>query len=97
MEVIGKKSNELAGKGGMEVLSYIKLRRAWLMICLQAFWPTDLAKECDKAARILHVFTSNEGLGLAEGSKPVSNDDLKKTQKVIKKIPPSAIKQAKGD
>lgn len=42
------------------------------------------------------MFTSDEGLESIDTSQPVSYTDRKKTQKIVKKIPPSALKQAKG-
>ncbi len=55
-------------------------------------------RECDKAARILRVFTLDGGVETLE-QLPLNVDDKdakKKTQKVIKKIPPEALNNAKG-
>ncbi|KAF2801720.1 DUF500-domain-containing protein [Mytilinidion resinicola] len=59
----------------------------------EAFWPTTLDKECDKAARILRSFCK-DGFYQEEEVQPV--DGPKKKQKVLKRIPPEVIKNAKG-
>ena len=61
----------------------------------EAFWPTTLDKESDKAARILRSFCkdgfyADDEDGIPPGDKP------KGKQKVIKKIPTQVIKNAKG-
>ncbi|RSH90499.1 hypothetical protein EHS25_001104 [Saitozyma podzolica] len=62
----------------------------------EAFWPTtgDFPKEMDKAARILRAFTVDGVVTeekVAEGS-----GDKKKSRKVLRKIPPAVINDAKG-
>ncbi|KAJ3381857.1 hypothetical protein HDU84_004776 [Entophlyctis sp. JEL0112] len=52
----------------------------------EAFWPTQMHLECDKAARILRSFT--EGFYKSENSSPSS--------KVLVKVPQSAIQSACG-
>ncbi|KAK0272848.1 hypothetical protein LTR54_014268 [Friedmanniomyces endolithicus] len=59
----------------------------------EAFWPTSIDKECDKAARILKSFCK-DGF-YAEEEKP-AQDGPKQKQRVIKKIPESVIRNAKG-
>ncbi|KAK0888093.1 hypothetical protein LTR02_016621 [Friedmanniomyces endolithicus] len=59
----------------------------------EAFWPTSMDKECDKAARILKSFCK-DGF-YAEEERPVQ-DGPKQKQRVIKKIPESVIRNAKG-
>lgn len=95
LDPIGKASNKVAGRFGAE-----------------GFWPGELAEgEIEKAARILRTFTlqgaqadadpsaeSNGGViktQLPEQSKQAAIDATK-TQKVIRKIPPSALKGAYG-
>jgi len=58
---------------------------------MEAFYPTDIPNECEKAARILWTFSNR-------GEAPASEDvnAKKKTQKVIRKIPPSVIEKAQG-
>ena len=65
----------------------------------EAFWPTTLDKESDKAARILRSFCkdgfyvedeNNLSNGVINADKPVGK------QRVIKKIPTEVIKRAKG-
>ena len=51
----------------------------------EAFWPTSLDKECDKAARILRSFCS-DGF-YEEIDERVHRDGPKVKQKVLKKIP----------
>ncbi|KAF2496938.1 DUF500-domain-containing protein [Lophium mytilinum] len=67
----------------------------------EAFWPTTLDKECDKAARILRSFCSKystclsqDGFYQEEEVQPA--DGPKQKQKVLKRIPPEVIKNAKG-
>lgn len=80
---IGEPSNKLIGKWGME-----------------SFWPSTFEKELDKAARILRVFTVDGGVQTDEHGHAFQNEHdpsaHKKHQKIIKKIPPKAIEQAKG-
>ena len=59
----------------------------------EAFWPTTLDKESDKAARILKTFCK-DGFYTEEEHQP--EDGPKQKQKVVKKIPTSVIKNAKG-
>ncbi|ORY32006.1 hypothetical protein BCR39DRAFT_593285 [Naematelia encephala] len=58
----------------------------------EAFWPVtgDFPKEMDKCARILRAFTVD---GVITESK---DKDKKKGRKVLRKIPPAVIQQAKG-
>ncbi|KAH8930002.1 DUF500-domain-containing protein [Atractiella rhizophila] len=57
---------------------------------MEAFYPTNLEEESKKAARILRTFTDPGGIG------PQALADEKKTQKVLKRIPQSAIANAQG-
>lgn len=59
----------------------------------EAFWPTTLDKESDKAARILKAFCK-DGFYQEEEFQP--EDGPKQKQKVVKKIPSEVIKNAKG-
>ncbi|TKA80707.1 hypothetical protein B0A55_03700 [Friedmanniomyces simplex] len=59
----------------------------------EAFWPTTMDKESDKAARILKSFCK-DGFYAEEERQP--QDGPKQKQKVIKKIPESVIRNAKG-
>ncbi|KAK4551524.1 hypothetical protein LTR86_011131 [Recurvomyces mirabilis] len=59
----------------------------------EAFWPTTLDKESDKAARILKSFCK-DGFYAEEERKPQDGPTMK--QKVVKKIPANVIKNAKG-
>ena len=61
----------------------------------EAFWPTTLDKESDKAARILRSFCKDGFYADDEDGIP-SGDKPKGKQKVIKKIPTQVIKNAKG-
>ncbi|KAI0124092.1 putative SH3 domain-containing YSC84-like protein 1 [Xylariales sp. AK1849] len=69
----------------------------------EAFWPTSMDKECDKAARILKSFckdgfyttTANHPPpSPGHASNPGPNPSSK--SKTLVKVPPEAIKQAKG-
>ncbi|ORY75021.1 hypothetical protein BCR35DRAFT_325880 [Leucosporidium creatinivorum] len=57
----------------------------------EAFYPTSLEIESAKAARILRTFTMD-----ASELPEESIHDAKKTQKVLRKIPPSALEHAQG-
>ncbi|KIW08907.1 uncharacterized protein PV09_00826 [Verruconis gallopava] len=59
----------------------------------EAFWPTTLDKESDKAARILRSFCKD---GFYEEEIKDTPAGIKQKQKVIKKIPSEVIKNAKG-
>ena len=61
----------------------------------EAFWPTTLDKESDKAARILRSFCK-DGFYVENEDQIPSGDKPKGKQKVIKKIPTQVIKNAKG-
>ena len=60
----------------------------------EAFWPTTLDKESDKAARILRSFCK-DGFYVEE-ERPNAAEGPKAKQKVVKKIPSQVIKKAKG-
>lgn len=60
----------------------------------EAFWPTTLDKESDKAARILRSFCK-DGF-YAEEETRGEGDGPKSKQKVLKKIPAEVIRNAKG-
>ena len=61
----------------------------------EAFWPTTLDKESDKAARILRSFCK-DGFYVEQEAHEASGDKPKGKAKVIKKIPTEVIKKAKG-
>ena len=61
----------------------------------EAFWPTTLDKESDKAARILRSFCKDGFYVEEEGHIP-SKDAPKGKAKVVKKIPTKVIREAKG-
>ncbi|KAE8443723.1 hypothetical protein EG329_001403 [Mollisiaceae sp. DMI_Dod_QoI] len=60
----------------------------------EAFWPTTLDKECDKAARILKSFCK-DGF-YAEDDRPATVDVPRGKQRVLKKIPEKVIQNAVG-
>ncbi|KAM3071631.1 hypothetical protein ACMFMG_009503 [Clarireedia jacksonii] len=60
----------------------------------EAFWPTTLDKECDKAARILRTFCK-DGF-YAEEERSTIQDGPTAKQRVIKKIPQKVIENAVG-
>ena len=62
----------------------------------EAFWPTTLDKESDKAARILRSFCKDGFYAEEEEDQTPLGDKPKGKQKVIKKIPTQVIKNAKG-
>ncbi|KAF2476032.1 DUF500-domain-containing protein [Lindgomyces ingoldianus] len=59
----------------------------------EAFWPTTLDKECDKAARILKSFCKD---GFYQEEERPTAEGPKQKQRVLKRIPPEVIKDAKG-
>lgn len=59
----------------------------------EAFWPTTLDKESDKAARILKSFCKD---GFYAEEEQGNTDGPKQKQKVLKKIPAEVIKNAKA-
>ncbi|WVQ84975.1 hypothetical protein IAT38_007139 [Cryptococcus sp. DSM 104549] len=63
----------------------------------EAFWPVtgDFPKEMDKCARILRAFTVDGVVTEEKTDDPAGGKDKKK-RKVIRKIPPAVIAQAKG-
>jgi len=70
----------------------------------EAFWPTGMDKECDKAARILKSFCKDGFLAEktadasadAETKKKAQQDGPKKAPKVLVKIPQKVIKNCVG-
>ncbi|BFZ55247.1 hypothetical protein PYCC9005_002287 [Savitreella phatthalungensis] len=71
------------------------MNRAAGKLGIESVWPTTMDRELDKAARILRTFTLDGGIATATNN--VHDDNAaKKTQKVIKRIPPQAIANAKG-
>src|ERR1700753_4131710 len=69
----------------------------------EAFWPTSLDKESDKAARILRSFGKDgfyQKIDEAQARKAEESGEKLEgpqgKQRVIKKIPESVIKNAKG-
>ena len=61
----------------------------------EAFWPTTLDKESDKAARILQSFCK-DGFYAEADSSLGPHEGPKAKQRVIKKIPAEVIRKAKG-
>ncbi|KAK4696854.1 SH3 domain-containing YSC84-like protein 1, partial [Lecanoromycetidae sp. Uapishka_2] len=61
----------------------------------EAFWPTTLDKESDKAARILRSFCK-DGFYVEQEAHEASGGKPSGKQKVIKKIPTEVIQKAKG-
>lgn len=59
----------------------------------EAFWPTSIDKEADKAARILRSFCKD---GIYTDEVHQAADGPKQKQRVLKKIPAEVIKNAKG-
>ena len=64
----------------------------------EAFWPTTLDKESDKAARILRSFVKDGFYADEAAGKGnlKSQDGPKAKQRVVKKIPTEVIRRAKG-
>ncbi len=61
----------------------------------EAFWPTTLDKESDKAARILRSFCK-DGFYVEQEAHEKSGDAPKGKAKVVKKIPTEVVRKAKG-
>jgi lipid-binding SYLF domain-containing protein len=70
----------------------------------EAFWPTTLDKECDKAARILrsfckdgfHIRSSSSSLSSLSTSSSTTLDAPKHSQKALKRLPEEVIRNARG-
>ena len=62
----------------------------------EAFWPTTLDKESDKAARILRSFCKDGFYAELDGDSRMAPEAPKGKQRVVKKIPAKVIQQAKG-
>ena len=63
---------------------------------IESVWPTTMDRECDKAARILRVFTLDGGAQVDAKLNVHDEDAHKKTQRVIKRIPAKALQEAAG-
>ncbi|KAI1128886.1 hypothetical protein F5Y10DRAFT_164299 [Nemania abortiva] len=63
----------------------------------EAFWPTTLDKECEKAARILKSFC-NDGFSTPDErpGSPLTHSSTQSSTKVLKKIPPRLVQNAVG-
>ena len=62
----------------------------------EAFWPTTLDKESDKAARILRSFCKDGFYAELDGDSRMAPEAPKGKQRVVQKIPTKVIQQAKG-
>ncbi|CAK7200367.1 hypothetical protein SEUCBS139899_003062 [Sporothrix eucalyptigena] len=62
----------------------------------EAFWPTTLDKESDKAARILRSFCKDGFYAEEDSPTGPNRDGPKQKQRVLKKIPQSVIQRAVG-
>ncbi|CAK7224603.1 hypothetical protein SCUCBS95973_005573 [Sporothrix curviconia] len=62
----------------------------------EAFWPTTLDKESDKAARILRSFCKDGFYAEEESPSGPNRDGPKQKQRVLKKIPQAVIQRAVG-
>ncbi|KAI1749392.1 hypothetical protein F4782DRAFT_308248 [Xylaria castorea] len=63
----------------------------------EAFWPTTLDRECEKAARILKSFCS-DGFSTPDErpGSPLTHSSMQSSSKILKKIPPRLIQNAVG-
>ncbi|KAK5636422.1 hypothetical protein RRF57_012134 [Xylaria bambusicola] len=63
----------------------------------EAFWPTTLDKECEKAARILKSFC-NDGFSTPDDrpGSPLTSSSTQSSSRILKKIPPRLIQNAVG-
>ncbi|TGJ77580.1 hypothetical protein E0Z10_g10691 [Xylaria hypoxylon] len=63
----------------------------------EAFWPTTLDKECEKAARILKSFCS-DGFSTPDErpGSPLTSSSTQSSSRILKKIPPRLIQNAVG-
>ncbi|CAK7272230.1 hypothetical protein SEPCBS57363_005025 [Sporothrix epigloea] len=62
----------------------------------EAFWPTTLDKESDKAARILRSFCKDGFYAEEESPTGPNRDGPKQKQRVLKKIPQAVMQRAVG-
>ncbi|OAA80491.1 DUF500 domain protein [Akanthomyces lecanii RCEF 1005] len=70
------------------------LNKAANVVGAEGWWPTSVEKECDKAARILHSFTSLEPSNLPSTDAPVH--PLGITRKSMVTIPPAVLARCAG-
>lgn len=85
---VGERFHKISSKAGSP------LNKAANLIGAEGWWPTTMDKECSKAARILHSFTS-----LSSSTSPRSKGPLHPTgltRKSMVKIPPSVLQSAAG-
>ncbi|KAI1177528.1 hypothetical protein F4777DRAFT_195936 [Nemania sp. FL0916] len=63
----------------------------------EAFWPTTLDRECEKAARILKSFC-NDGFSVPDDrpGSPLTHSSAHSSGRILKKIPPRLIENAVG-
>ncbi|KAF4983453.1 hypothetical protein FZEAL_1182 [Fusarium zealandicum] len=64
------------------------------MVGAEGWWPTSMDKECNKAARILHSFTTLSSPTPPKASGPLHPTGL--TRKSMVKIPPQILQRAAG-
>ncbi|KAI9642485.1 hypothetical protein NHQ30_009290 [Ciborinia camelliae] len=62
----------------------------------EAFWPTSLDKECDKAARILKTFCKDGFYTEEDRASTQEGPNAKSKQRILKKIPQKVIENAVG-
>ncbi|TGO17703.1 hypothetical protein BTUL_0015g00390 [Botrytis tulipae] len=62
----------------------------------EAFWPTSLDKECDKAARILKTFCKDGFYTEEDRSSTQAGPNANSKQRILKKIPQKVIENAVG-
>lgn len=103
---IGKSKGFTAGKGLFDRVwsasdKYIgePMNKVAGKMGIESVWPTTLDRECDKAARILRVFTLDGGIETQVTAEQLNVDDVdakKKRQKVIKRIPAKVLREAQG-
>ncbi|KAM5356520.1 hypothetical protein ACJ41O_003166 [Fusarium nematophilum] len=84
---VGERFHKISSKAGWP------LNKAANMIGAEGWWPTSMDKECNKAARILHSFTSLSSTP-PKTSGPLHPTGL--TRKSMVKIPPSVLRRAAG-
>ncbi|KAF4462278.1 hypothetical protein FALBO_10910 [Fusarium albosuccineum] len=85
---MGERFHKISSKAGWP------LNKAANLVGAEGWWPTSMDKECNKAARILHSFTSLSNSTRPNSSGPMHPTGL--TRKSMVKIPPSVLQNAAG-
>ncbi|CAJ0551059.1 Ff.00g109890.m01.CDS01 [Fusarium sp. VM40] len=85
---VGQRFHKMSSKAGSP------LNKAAHFVGAEGWWPSTMDKECSKAARILHSFTSLSSSTSPSAKGPLHPTGL--TRKSLVKIPPPVLQRAAG-